>query len=141
MNEKTTVSKILSNIWFWWVLLTILYINLDSIYLVDGVFIPFWSKFAGFIGLFVPFGMVSFLYSMLVFPFGIASVIIFILFAKRFQKWLDTKNYGLVKNIFLIFVTLLFLTAVVDMVRLTPFKSFEIFKSGNNCYRGSACGR
>lgn len=115
-----------SSFWFWFLILTLIYLVLSMVAL-NGQVTPL-SHIAGFVGLFVPFGFMSLF--LLITPLGLVSVILFFVSGYFFSKWLDQQNYSLGKKVIIIFIALLALTTLVDIVRQTPFASWQIFIDG-----------
>lgn len=116
----------LSSFWYWFLISTLIYLIL-SIVALNGK-VTLLSHIAGFVGLFVPFGFTSLF--LLMTPLGWVSVILFFVSGHFFSKWLNQQNYSLNKKIIMIFLALLVLTTLVDIVRQTPFASWQILMDG-----------
>jgi len=82
---------------------------------------------AVFFGLFVPYGFLSWL---LMF-YNLLSIPIFFL-TMFYAEWtLNKENVSLGKRILFNLIALLLITIVIDLVRFTPFASWNIFFSGH----------
>jgi hypothetical protein len=122
-NRKT----ILSSIWFWWVLTTIIYLIFNLSH-YPGNTPSLLGHIAGFVGLFVPYGMLSSI--LFLSPFSWISAVVFLFLMFRAEKELNAKNYNLSKRILINLLILLLLTIAVDAMRGTFFQSWVIFFKG-----------
>lgn len=122
-NKRT----ILKSIWFWWILTTVVYLilNTGNSTISDRV--------AGFFGLFVPYGFLS-LFVAFAEPIGtlltIVSVIFFIFAMRWSNKIINKESNSTVKAILMSLFALLIITMVVDLIRGTPFYSWQILFTG-----------
>lgn len=115
-------EKLLGSIWFWWAILTVIYIV--TFFSVGSSAGPL-SFVARTTGLFVPFGMLSLLTFVTV--FGWLGLLVFIFSTIYANKRLKALNISLPKKIALIFAALFIITFITDLARLTPFASIMIF--------------
>ncbi len=119
--------KVFRSIWFWWVLTTVLYLGLNPF--MDGNH-GILGYVGGFVGLFVPYGYFSsFLF--LASPLSGISVVFFIFAMISLEKMIKIHNLSLVKKILFNLVALMIITAIVDLIRDTPFYSWHIFIQGS----------
>lgn len=115
-------EKLLGSIWFWWVILTVIYIT-TTVFNIG----PF-SFIGRIVGLFVPFGILSLFTFVTV--FGWLGLLVFIFSIIYANKRLNTLNVTLPKKIALIFAALFIITFITDLARLTPFASIMISIGG-----------
>jgi hypothetical protein len=115
-------EKLLGSIWFWWAILTAIYI-ITTIFNIG----PF-SFIGRIVGLFVPFGILSLFTFATV--FGWLGLLVFIFSTIYANKRLNALNIPLLKKIGLIFVALFIITFITDLARLTPFASIMILING-----------
>lgn len=131
--ETNQKWAILGSIWFWWICTTFLYLALnffgypDLGYPKEQVATPI-AYIAGFVGLFVPYGLMSL--PLFFNPLGWVSLMVFLISMFLVDRGFNKQNFGLSKRIILNLLVLLVLTAVVDLIRLTPFQSWMIFFKG-----------
>lgn len=121
----------LTSIWFWWLLLTVLYSALSIIFHVPAIdHYPHGAGFIGyvigFIGLFVPYGPLSIFY-FLVSPLSWVSFAFFLYAMFYAEKKLGKAGLTPWKRILMNIFALLLITTMVDIIRPTPFESWQIF--------------
>lgn len=127
MNNKVSFLK---SIWFWWIILTIIYIPLYLNYLDKSHVETIGGHVAGLVGLFVPFGLLGLIWALVTLPLSLISIIIFFGGAYLFQKWFSKKNVNLFFSIVIIFIALFVLTFLTDFARGTGMESWNIFING-----------
>jgi hypothetical protein len=126
-NLVKTQNKIFYSIWFWWIFTSAIY-YIFNILGYPGEAPTFFGHIAGFVGLFVPYGATSSVLFMA--PFAWISLFAFAYLMYIAERDLSKKNYSLLKRILLNLLILLILTTVVDALRGTFFKSWDIFFRG-----------
>lgn len=116
------------NIWFWWFVLTLVYvlsILSGALKGLDGS-ANLFNRFTAFIGLFVPFGFFNFLFSIQM-GFLVATFPIFIFGMIITEHYKKSSDSGVFKSIILNLVTLFVITFIVDIILWSGWNSWFIF--------------
>ncbi|MDO8552458.1 MAG: hypothetical protein Q7S01_02915 [bacterium] len=137
MSNETDHKK-MDPVWFWWAIFTVIYIafNLKGFpvnYLNLGDYpngLPLMSYIAAFFGLFAPYGTLSFI-SLVTNPLSWVSFVIFFLFMKYISTYIKKHRFSKYQIFFICLLSLLLITIVVDIIRGTPFASWNILFTGH----------
>jgi hypothetical protein len=125
MKETRFLDQFRS-LWIWWGITTVCYLLMT---ISGGIQLGSVSGYLlGFIGLFVPYG----LYSLLAFinPLAWVSVVFFVFAMIYASRKLNEANDSLGMRILKNLLVLLVITFLVDIIRFTPFASWQIFFDG-----------
>lgn len=130
-------KKFFCSLWFWWLLLTVVYVCMTFVFFDEQfnssiIGTPLGYMF-GFIGIFVPYGVASFV--LFYFPMTWISFVVFILVMLFAETKLGMMNLSSRRRVALNLLILLVLTITVDLIRDTPFESWDIFLKGGDLYQ------
>lgn len=117
-QQKSTTEKFLTNSFFWWIILTVIYTAIWSRG-QDTANVDFVTRIGQFIGLFVPFGPQNFIDF---FIYGAPLLIILGLY-----EWIAKNHFSKAIKIIGIFALLLLITMVLDLISYKQWCSWTIF--------------